>query len=111
MKYKIWDKKTNIKDQEPKYFIDGLGIKESDGVFLVLDNSDNIQAIEIDRIIKGVYNLDANLNTEEVAKKYIELKTNIVVEQPIPNNEIEQLRKELEATQRALNEILLNKEV
>lgn len=74
MKYKIWDKKEQINGVEASYFIDSLKIKENDGVFLILDSQDNVQAVEIDRIIKGVYELDSNLTIEEVAQRYIEIK-------------------------------------
>lgn len=74
MNYKIWDKQEKINNVEASYFIDSLNIRDTDGVFLILDTQDNVQAIEIDRIIKGVYELDSNLTTEEVAKEYIRIK-------------------------------------
>ena len=74
MNYKIWNKKDKINNIDADYFIKDLSIRESDGVFLVLDNLEEVQAIEIDRIIKGVYNLDANLTVEEVAQEYIRIK-------------------------------------
>ena len=74
MNYKIWNKKDKINGVNADYFIKDLSIRDTDGVFLVLDNLEEVQAIEIDRIIKGVYNLDANLTTEEVAQEYIRIK-------------------------------------
>ena len=74
MNYKIWNKKDKINNIDADYFIKDLSIRESDGVFLVFDNLEEVQAIEIDRIIKGVYNLDANLTVEEVAQEYIRIK-------------------------------------
>lgn len=73
MRYTVWNKQDKIKGLDAQYFIDNLKIQDSDGVFLVYKN-DNLQAIEIDRIIKGVYNLDENLTTEEVAQEYIRIK-------------------------------------
>lgn len=73
MHYTVWNKQDNIKGLDAQYFIDNLKIQDSDGVFLVYKNG-NLQAIEIDRIIKGVYNLDENLTTEEVAQEYIRIK-------------------------------------
>ena len=74
MNYKIWNKKDKINNIDADYFIKDLSIRETDGVFLIIDHLDEVQAIEIDRIIKGVYNLDANLSVEEVAKEYIRIK-------------------------------------
>ena len=74
MNYKIWNKKDKINNIDADYFIKDLSIRDTDGVFLVVDHLDEVQAIEIDRIIKGVYNLDANLTVEEVAQEYIRIK-------------------------------------
>ena len=74
MNYKIWNKKDKINGVNADYFIKDLSIRDTDGVFLVLDNLEEVQAIEIDRIIKGVYNLDASLTVEEVAQEYIRIK-------------------------------------
>ena len=74
MNYKIWNKKDKINGVNADYFIKDLSIRDTDGVFLVLDNLEEVQAIEIDRVIKGVYNLDANLTVEEVAQEYIRIK-------------------------------------
>ena len=74
MTYKIWDKKEKINNVDAEYVIETLKISETDEVFLIVDSQDNIQAVEIDRIIKSVYNLDANLSVEEVAKEYIRIK-------------------------------------
>ena len=74
MNYKIWNKKDKINNIDADYFIKDLSIRDTDGVFLVLDNLEEVQAIEIDRIIKGVYNLDKNLSVEEVAQEYIKIK-------------------------------------
>jgi len=74
MKYKVWDKKEKINNVDAEYVINSLNIRETDGVFLVIDHLDEVQAIEIDRIIKGVYNLDKNLTVDEVAKEYIRIK-------------------------------------
>ena len=74
MKYKIWNKKDKINNVDAEYVINSLNVRETDGVFLIIDHLEEVQAIEIDRIIKGVYGLDANLTTEQVAKEYIRIK-------------------------------------
>ena len=74
MNYKIWNKKEKINGASAEYIIESLNIRDTDEVFLVLDHLDEVQAIEIARIIKGVYNLDANLTVEEVAQEYIRIK-------------------------------------
>ena len=74
MNYKVWNKKDKINNVDAEYVINSLNIRETDGVFLIIDHLDEVQCIEIDRIIKGVYNLDANLSVEEVAEEYIRIK-------------------------------------
>ena len=74
MRYKIWDREEKINNVNAEYIINSLNVRETDGVFLIIDHLEEVQAIEIDRIIKGVYNLDSNLTTEEVAQEYIRIK-------------------------------------
>ena len=74
MNYKIWDREEKINNVDAEYIINSLNVRETDGVFLIIDHLDEVQAIEIDRIIKGVYNLNANLTVEEVAQEYIKIK-------------------------------------
>ena len=94
MNYKIWNKKEKINNVDAGYVIDSLNIRDTDEVFLILDNVDEVQAIEISRIIKGVYNLDANLTVDEVAKEYIRIKEEekLQAERSIANTE-EQSKK------------------
>ena len=74
MNYRIWNKKDKINNVDAEYVINSLNIRETDNVFLIIDHLNEVQCIEIDRIIKGVYNLDANLSVEEVAEEYIRIK-------------------------------------
>lgn len=74
MNYIIWNKIDKVNGLDANYFIDDLKIRENDGVFLIGTDLDNIQCIEIDRIIKSNYNLDMSLTTEEVAQEYIRIK-------------------------------------
>lgn len=74
MRYEIWDKIKPIKGQDASYWKDYLKYEDNDGIFLVIDNYDNIIGVEIDRIIKSVYELSNELSTEEVAQKYITIK-------------------------------------
>ena len=94
MNYKIWDKKEKINNVDAGYVIESLNIRDTDEVFLILDNVDEVQAIEISRIIKGVYNLDKNLSVDEVAKEYIRIKEEekLQAERSIVNSE-EQSKK------------------
>ena len=94
MNYKIWNKKEKINNVDAEYIIESLNIRDTDEVFLILDNVDEVQAIEISRIIKGVYNLDANLTVDEVAKEYIRIKEEekLQAERSIANTE-EQSKK------------------
>ena len=94
MNYKIWDKKEKINNVDAGYVIESLNIRDTDEVFIILDNVDEVQAIEISRIIKGVYNLDKNLSVDEVAKEYIRIKEEekLQAERSIVNSE-EQSKK------------------
>lgn len=74
MNYKIWNKIDKINGVDAEHFINNLAIRETDGVFLIVDDNDNVSAVEIDRIIKNVYKLDSSLTTDEVAQEYIRIK-------------------------------------
>ena len=74
MNYIIWNKIDSINGVGANYFIENLKIKESDGVFLIGTDLDNVQCVEIDRIIKSNYELDLSLTTEQVAQEYIRIK-------------------------------------
>ena len=122
MKYRVWDKKEKINNVDAEYIINDLNIREEDGVFLILDHLDEVQAIEIDRIIKSVYNLDKNLSVEEVAEAYIKIKEEeklqaekdmITLEEQqnkisILEAENKNLKQELSITQDAVNELIFN---
>ena len=122
MKYKIWNKKDKINNVDAEYVINSLNIRETDNVFLIIDQLEEVQAIEIDRIIKSVYNLDVNLSVEEVAKEYIRIKEEeklqaekdvVTLEEQqnkisILEAENETLKQELSITQDAVNELIFN---
>lgn len=122
MKYKIWNKKEKINNVDAEYVINSLNIREEDGVFLIIDHLNEVQAIEIDRVIKSVYNLDKNLSVEEVAQEYIRIKEEeklqaekdmITLEEQgnkisILEAENETLKQELSITQDAVNELIFN---
>ena len=122
MEYKIWNKKDKINNVDAEYVINSLNIRETDGVFLIIDQLEEVQAIEIDRIIKGVYNLDVNLSVEEVAKEYIRIKEEekLQAEKDVVTLEEQQnkisileeenkiLKQELSITQDAVNELIFN---
>ena len=109
MNYKIWNKKDKINNVDAEYVVNSLNIRETDGVFLIIDQLEEVQAIEIDRIIKGVYNLDANLTVEEVAKEYIRIKEEEKQQAETHTNTLEEMEKKisiLECENKALREEL-----
>lgn len=115
MKYKIWDKKEKINNVEAEHMIKSLNVGEEDNVFLIIDDSDNVQCVEIDRIIKSVYELDANLTVEEVAEEYIRIREEEKAQQEINENSVKEqasklstLEEELALIQDALNELIFN---
>ena len=122
MMYKIWNKEDKIDGIDACYIIDSLGIKPDDEVFLILDNTGSVNCIEISRIIKSVYGLDAHLSVEEVAEEYIRIRENEKLKNENGKKEAEDLlnrlaaleeenamlKEELSITQDALNELILN---
>ena len=109
MKYKIWNKKDKINNVDAEYVINSLNIRETDNVFLIIDHLNEVQCIEIDRIIKGVYNLDANLSVEEVAEEYIRIKEEEKQQAETHMNTLEDMGNKisiLEAENQALREEL-----
>lgn len=122
MMYKIWNKEDKIDGIDACYIIDSLGIKPDDEVFLILDNTGSVNCIEISRIIKSVYGLDAHLSVEEVAEEYIRIRENEKLQNENSKKEAEDLSKRLAAleeenamlkeelliTQDALNELIFN---
>ena len=120
MKYKVWNKQDKINNVDAEYVINSLNIRETDGVFLIIDHLEEVQCIEIDRIIKSVYNLDANLSVEEVAQEYIRIKEEEKLQAENRIDTVEEhtnkiallekenadLRAELSLTQDAVNEVL-----
>lgn len=122
MMYKIWNKEDKIDGIDACYIIDSLGIKPDDEVFLILDNTGSVNCIEISRIIKSVYGLDAHLSVEEVAEEYIRIRENEKLQNENGKKEAEDLlnrlaaleeenamlKEELSITQDALNELIFN---
>lgn len=72
MKYKIWDKKSNINGQNASYFLKEKMFNEGD-VFLVLNDYDTVTQIQSVNIIRANYNMPKELTSQEVAQKYIEI--------------------------------------
>ena len=107
MKYKIWNKEDSINNASAEYIINDLKISETDEVFLVTDDADNVCAIEIARIIKSVYGLDTNLTVDEVAAEYIRIheQQNEVIQTPNDEleNEILELEKRIEDLENLIN--------
>lgn len=120
MMYKIWNKVDKIDGIDAEYIIDSFGIKPDDEVFLILDNTGSVNCIEISRIIKSVYGLDAHLSVEEVAEEYIRIRENEKLQNENGKKEAEDLlnrlaaleeenvmlKEELSITQDALNELI-----
>lgn len=106
MNYKIWNKKEKINNVDAEYVIESLKIRDTDEVFLILDNVDEVQAIEISRIIKGVYNLDANLTVDEVAKEYIRIKEEEKLQAEISIANTEEQSKKIANLETAILEMM-----
>lgn len=74
MKYKIWNKKDKIKGTDAEYVIKSHNIKESDEIFLVIDDCGIITEIQFVDIIKSNLQLNKDLTAEETAQAYIDYK-------------------------------------
>lgn len=73
-KVKIWDKIESINGVDAKNVIKSHRIKETDDIFLVLNNYDRVLELNFVEVIRNNFNLSKNLTKEEVAKEYLKIK-------------------------------------
>lgn len=96
MKYKIWNKKDKINGVNAEYVLESHNIKDSDEIFLVIDNYGNVTEIQFVRIIKSNLKLDVSLSAEETAQAYIDLKEKKEEEEIKEQINLEEQNKKIE---------------
>ena len=72
---KIWNKIDKINGVDPDYVLKSHNFSLNDEIFLVInDISGRVEEIQEKLRISSIYNLDANMTVEEVAKEYLRIK-------------------------------------
>lgn len=75
MVVQVWNKKTDINGVEASKVIESYNIKDTDEVFLVMDeNTQQVSEIQFKSIICSVYDIDSTLDCLTVAQQYLEKK-------------------------------------
>ena len=73
-KVKIWDKIESINGVDAKNVIKSHRIKETDDIFLVLNNYDRILELNFVDVIRANFNLSQSLTKEQVAQEYLRIR-------------------------------------
>ena len=73
-KVKIWDKIESINGVDAKNVIKSHRIKETDDIFLVLNNYDRILELNFVDVIRTNFNLSSDFSAEQVAEEYLKFK-------------------------------------
>ena len=121
-KIKIWNKKDSINGVDAEKVIKSHKIKETDDIFLVLNNYDRVLELNFVEVIRNNFNLSKNLTKEEVAKEYLKIKEGEKLQAEKEANALEEmvnkisileaenetLKQELSITQDAVNELIFN---
>ena len=121
-KIKIWDKIEPINGVNAEKIIKSHKIKETDDIFLVLNNYDRVLELNYVEVIRNNFNLSKNLTKEEVAKEYLKIKEGEKLQAEKEANALEEmvnkisileaenetLKQELSITQDAVNELIFN---
>ena len=70
----VWNKIDPIKGFDADYWKQSLKLQPTDGVFLVKNSIGIVERVEKDTVIKGNYNLDINLTTEQVGQEFLRMQ-------------------------------------
>ena len=73
-KIKIWNKKDSINGVDAKSVINSHKIKETDDIFLVLNNYDRVLELNFVDVIRTNFNLSQSLTKEQVAQEYLKIR-------------------------------------
>ena len=109
-KIKIWNKKDSINGVDAEKVIKSHKIKETDDIFLVLNNYDRVLELNFVEVIRNNFNLSSDFSSVQVAEEYLKIKENEKVQEEkeqttlekqearisILEKENKQLREELE---------------
>ena len=108
-KVKIWDKIESINGVDAKNVIKSHRIKETDDIFLVLNNYDRILELNFVDVIRTNFNLSSDFSAEQVAEEYLKIKEEEKVQEEKEQTTLKELPKRLsilESENKALREEL-----
>ena len=108
-KVKIWDKIESINGVDAKNVIKSHRIKETDDIFLVLNNYDRILELNFVDVIRTNFNLSSDFSAEQVAEEYLKIKEEEKVQEEKEQATLNELSKRLsilESENKALREEL-----
>ena len=108
-KVKIWDKIESINGVDAKNVIKSHRIKETDDIFLVLNNYDRILELNFVDVIRTNFNLSSDFSAEQVAEEYLKIKEEEKVQEEKEQTALKELSKRLsilESENKALREEL-----
>ena len=108
-KVKIWDKIESINGVDAKNVIKSHRIKETDDIFLVLNNYDRILELNFVDVIRTNFNLSSDFSAEQVAEEYLKIKEEEKVQEEKEQTTLKELSKRLsilESENKALREEL-----
>ena len=115
-KIKIWNKKDSINGVDAEKVIKSHKIKETDDIFLVLNNYDRVLELNFVEVIRNNFNLSSDFSSVQVAEEYLKIKENEKVQEEkeqttlekqearisILEKENKQLREELDQVKASL---------
>ena len=73
-KTKIWDKIEPINGVDAKKVIKSHKIKDTDDIFLVLNDYNKVLELNFINIIRDNFNLSSDFSAEQVAEEYLKIK-------------------------------------
>ena len=73
-KIKIWDKIEPINGVDAKKVIKSHKIKDTDDIFLVLNDYNKVLELNFINIIRDNFNLSSDFSAEQVAEEYLKIK-------------------------------------
>ena len=108
-KIKIWDKIEPINGVNAEKIIKSHKIKDTDDIFLVLNNYDRILELNFVDVIRTNFNLSSDFSAEQVAEEYLKIKEEEKVQEEKEQATLNELSKRLsilESENKALREEL-----
>ena len=99
-KVKIWDKIESINGVDAKNVIKSHRIKETDDIFLVLNNYDRILELNFVDVIRTNFNLSSDFSAEQVAEEYLKIKEEEKVQEEKEQTTLEEQEARISALEK-----------